>query len=179
MRLFVAVWPPDEVLDLVAALERPTVDGIRWTTRAQWHVTLRFLGEVADPGPVVESLKEISGSPTPVARLGPNSEWFPGYRVLQVPVGGLRELEARISGVLSELHNDRDGRSSRSAEYDGHLTLARVRGGRRIDRHERSALSGGEISTTWTVGSVSLVASVLGRDGSTYAEVTNIALGRD
>ena len=30
-RLFVAVWPPDDVLDAVAALERPAQDGLRWT----------------------------------------------------------------------------------------------------------------------------------------------------
>jgi RNA 2',3'-cyclic 3'-phosphodiesterase len=179
VRLFVAVWPPEDVLDLVAALERPSVEGIRWTTRAQWHVTLRFLGEMADPDPVVESLNKISGSPTAVARLGPHSAWFPGYRVLQTPVDGLRDLEASVSGALSELQSDKDRRSGGTGEFHGHLTLARVRGARRIGRDDRSAVSGAEISSTWTVGSVSLVASVLGRDGSRYTEIANIALRHD
>ena len=44
-RLFVAVWPPDDVLDLLAGLP-----GRRWLesggrAAAQWHVTLRFLGD--------------------------------------------------------------------------------------------------------------------------------------
>ena len=47
MRLFVAVWPPDDVIDVLADLPRPEVAGVRWTTRGQWHVTLRFLGHVA------------------------------------------------------------------------------------------------------------------------------------
>ena len=46
MRLFVAVWPPPEVLDLVAEIDRPALAGVRWTTRDQWHVTLRFLGRM-------------------------------------------------------------------------------------------------------------------------------------
>src|SRR5438445_10975988 len=45
-RLFVAVWLPEHVLDLVAALPRPDVEGLRWTSRDQWHVTLRFFGNV-------------------------------------------------------------------------------------------------------------------------------------
>ncbi|MER3453020.1 MAG: RNA 2',3'-cyclic phosphodiesterase, partial [Acidimicrobiia bacterium] len=51
MRLFVAVWPPEEVLDVVAKLPRPGVVGLRWTSREQWHVTLRFFGSVPEPAP--------------------------------------------------------------------------------------------------------------------------------
>jgi len=46
VRLFVAVVPPGDVLDRLAALRRPPRPGVRWTRREQWHVTLRFLGEV-------------------------------------------------------------------------------------------------------------------------------------
>ena len=43
-RLFIAVWPPPDVVEQVAALPRPPVAGLRWTEPEQWHVTLRFLG---------------------------------------------------------------------------------------------------------------------------------------
>ena len=42
------MWPPPEVVARLAALARPTVEGVRWTTPEQWHVTLRFLGWVDD-----------------------------------------------------------------------------------------------------------------------------------
>src|SRR5579884_3374153 len=51
MRLFVGIAVGDAVKD---ALERLTLrlraqdDGLRWSTRDQWHVTLVFLGEVND-----------------------------------------------------------------------------------------------------------------------------------
>src|SRR4051812_28340278 len=48
MRLFIAVWPPAELTARVAGLRRPDVPGLRWTSPEQWHVTLRFLGSVAD-----------------------------------------------------------------------------------------------------------------------------------
>ena len=59
MRLFVGVRPPDEVLDLIADLPRRAQAGLRWTTRDQWHVTLRFLGEVEDPTVVVDALDGV------------------------------------------------------------------------------------------------------------------------
>ena len=60
-RLFVAVWPPPEVLDVLAALPRTERPGVRWTTRDQWHVTLRFLG-MADPAEAVEAVRRIEAS---------------------------------------------------------------------------------------------------------------------
>jgi 2'-5' RNA ligase len=51
MRLFIGVAPPATVLDdLEAACApfRPSRDDLRWTSRELWHVTLAFLGEVAE-----------------------------------------------------------------------------------------------------------------------------------
>jgi RNA 2',3'-cyclic 3'-phosphodiesterase len=50
MRLFVAVVPPEPVLDhleTAAASLRDAGPGLRWTDRSEWHVTLAFLGEVS------------------------------------------------------------------------------------------------------------------------------------
>ena len=93
-RLFVAVWPPDDVLDRLAALPRPDVKGLRWTHREQWHVTLRFLGSVPDVAPVVAALGrlEVTGSQ---AGLGPAVDRF-GHRVLHVPVTGLADLAGAV-----------------------------------------------------------------------------------
>ncbi|MDQ2827353.1 MAG: RNA 2',3'-cyclic phosphodiesterase, partial [Actinomycetota bacterium] len=44
------------MLDRLSALDRPVVSGLRWATREQWHVTLRFLGAVGDLGPVRAAL---------------------------------------------------------------------------------------------------------------------------
>lgn len=51
MRLFVALLPPDPVLDEIEGVFAPYRDawpGLRWTRRASWHVTLAFYGEVED-----------------------------------------------------------------------------------------------------------------------------------
>src|SRR5215469_5772360 len=52
MRLFVAIAPPDEVLGELAAAVAPlrvARTELRWTGPADWHLTLAFLGEVAEP----------------------------------------------------------------------------------------------------------------------------------
>jgi len=86
VRLFVAVWPPPSVVAMLSALPRPAVEGVRWTTPAQWHVTLRFLGE-ADPASV-GPLPDVAGRAVSLggatARLG--------RHVLMVPVQGLDDV---------------------------------------------------------------------------------------
>ncbi|MFI5661147.1 RNA 2',3'-cyclic phosphodiesterase [Streptomyces sp. NPDC051684] len=50
MRLFAAVLPPDAALDeLGRAVDTlPPGDGIRWTERSGWHLTLAFYGDVPE-----------------------------------------------------------------------------------------------------------------------------------
>lgn len=50
MRLFIAIAPPEPVLDHLQTASAPLRDsfpGLRWTDRSAWHVTLAFLGEVS------------------------------------------------------------------------------------------------------------------------------------
>src|SRR5690606_29883366 len=58
MRLFVAVTPPADVLDRVAERLDPVMadcaEPITWSVRAQWHISLAFLGEVGE-----ETLPEL------------------------------------------------------------------------------------------------------------------------
>ncbi len=60
MRLFVAVWPSAAVVDELRGLERPARPGVRWTTADQWHVTLRFLGEMEDPDLLTSRMEELT-----------------------------------------------------------------------------------------------------------------------
>jgi RNA 2',3'-cyclic 3'-phosphodiesterase len=45
LRLFVAIDPPEAVCQALAALPRP-LRGVSWTPPHQYHLTLRFIGEV-------------------------------------------------------------------------------------------------------------------------------------
>src|SRR5215210_1263063 len=100
-RLFVAVSPPEEVLDRIAALDRPEAAGVRWTDRGQWHVTLRFLGRVDDVTAAAEALAGVRAAPA-VASLGPAVGRF-GHRVLHVPVAGLDAVAAAVVAATAHV----------------------------------------------------------------------------
>ena len=92
MRLFLAVWPSPEVVEVVRALPRPETPGVRWSTDDQWHVTVEFLGEceLADG---VAALDRVT-APAATATLGPATARL-GRHVLVVPVLGLDALVER------------------------------------------------------------------------------------
>jgi 2'-5' RNA ligase len=166
-RLFVAVWPPDDVLDEVARLARPPVAGLRWTGREHWHVTLRFLGPVKDPSVVVEALRGVRAGPAE-AVLGPAVGRF-GNRVLHVPVSGLEAVAEEVVASTAGI-----GRPPEDREFSGHLTLARVAKGARVDLGPRA---GDAVSGRWTVRRLCLVESRLSPAGARYEVLESVALG--
>jgi 2'-5' RNA ligase len=161
-RRFVAVWPPEPVADLVEGLHRPVDLGGRWTRRDQWHVTLRFLGDVPQSD-VVDALEGLGGGPV-VARLGPAVELL-GHGVLHVPVGGLDELAAEVVHRTSALGRPPEGRP-----FVGHLTLARIAGDPPAD------VIGQPVGAEWTVEEVAVVRSELGGDAARYETEATVRL---
>jgi 2'-5' RNA ligase len=145
MRLFVAVVPPAEVVaELEAAVaplrELPGAERLRWTAPEAWHLTLVFLGEVAE-----ERLPELRDGLSQVAlgyvvhqlRLAGGGRF--DDRVLWVGLAGqtwaLRSLARAVTQVAGEVLGVEEEFS-----YQPHLTLART--GRRghPGREERAAL---------------------------------------
>lgn len=158
VRLFVAVRPPDNVLDALAGLRRPERAGVRWTTRPQWHLTLRFLGEVDDPAPVVAAL-DAARPAACVAAVGPRVMGL-GRGVVVVPVGGIEDLAAAVVAATSGF-----GAPPEPRPFRGHLTLARARRGSVRD------LVGEPIDLEFPVDEVRLVHSHLGPDGARYEDL--------
>jgi 2'-5' RNA ligase len=162
VRLFVAVQPPDAVLDALVEMidglrRRDGAEALRWVDRPQLHVTLRFLGEVPDAAGVVEAMKT---APLPVteAEAGPGVTRL-GRQVLCVPVTGLDALASEVAEATAAV-GPLDDRPFR-----GHLTLARARGrGGVVAR----SLAGAPVDLRWPVADVHVVRSHLGPDGPRY-----------
>jgi 2'-5' RNA ligase len=165
-RLFVAVWPPDEVLDALASLDRPELAGLRWTTRDQWHVTLRFLGRVEDVEQAVDALSRMEAAST-TARAGPTVGRF-GQRVLHVPVTGLDQVAGVVIAATADV-----GEPPEDRPFAGHLTLARVARGARVDLRR---LAGQPVEGRWPVTEVCLVESHLSPKGARYEVVSRFPL---
>jgi RNA 2',3'-cyclic 3'-phosphodiesterase len=159
------VWPPDDVLDRLAALDRPEVAGLRWTGRHQWHVTLRFFGQ-ANLEPVLAALAGVEAE-SASARLGPTVGRF-GQRILHVPVAGLDAVAAAVLEATAGI-----GRAAEDRPFAGHLTLARVAKGARVDLR---GFAGAAMEGSWEVGDVCLVESRLSPGGARYEVVDRFTL---
>ena len=175
MRLFVAVWPDVSVSRRLGSLGLDRVPGIRPVAPGQLHVTLRFLGEVdegllPDLGVALEGAAGSIGGPIH-CEAGPATVWFPGGRVLQVPVVGLEEAVEAVHDATRSLV-PAPGRHGR---FTGHLTLGRARVGR-LPAEARGALAGIPFSATFDVESVDLVASDLSAEGPRYVPLRRVSL---
>ena len=119
-RLFVATWPPDDVMAALAALPRPPLPGVRWTVLQRMHVTLRFFGD-ADEEAVVAALG-TERFPSAGVCMGPGVERL-GRGVLVVPARGLEDLAAMVASATGHV-----GRPPPDRPFAGHVTVARYRG---------------------------------------------------
>ena len=132
MRLFVAVDVPDVIKD---AIERDVVAELRDTPGARWsgpegrHLTLKFLGEVADElvGGAGAALSEAASRHVAFDAAFDVLGGFPNLRrprVLWIGVGAgteaLAALAADVEATLEPLGFPREDRPFR-----GHFTLAR------------------------------------------------------
>jgi 2'-5' RNA ligase len=169
VRLFVALWPPPDVVDLLAALPRPPLPGLRWTTPDQWHVTLRFFGD-ADPKAAEAALQCTAWPATspPTAVLGASVGRF-GRETLYVPVSGVEELAHAVAASTADV-----GEPPPDRPFTGHLTLARARRGRGDVRPAAGACLAH--AARWPVDEVTLVASRLEPGGARYSVVARLPL---
>ncbi|MCY3578026.1 MAG: RNA 2',3'-cyclic phosphodiesterase [bacterium] len=158
-RLFLAVFPPQDVVDRLAELERPEVEGLRWTRREQWHITLRFLGE-AEPEDVEDSLRGFQRS-APTVLLGPAGRRL-GSRALVLPADGLSELAAVVGTRTETIGQPLDRRG-----FTGHLTLARAR------KRVPGTVVAQPFEAEFLANELWLVSSQLHSDGSRYTRLTH------
>jgi len=165
VRLFVAVWPPEEVVEELMSLRRKDQRGVRFVRPENWHVTLRFLGDCrADD--VAAALDGVALAPTR-ATLGPAVDVLDG-RVLVVPVDGLDAIAAAV------IERTRDvGDPPPKRRFLGHLTIARVK-----PRVAMPTTLGASVHAEFDVDEIALVHSRLDPAGARYEIMCTWPVGR-
>jgi 2'-5' RNA ligase len=176
MRTFVAAWPDRATRERLGALDLGRGKNLRLVGPTRWHVTLRFLGDVADEaiGPLAEALVAAAAAfPGPVeCRLGPATGWFSRVRVLQLPASGLDELASAVRAATRDVGRDPD---RDEPSFNGHLTLARAKG--RLGPAAQAALAGIPFDARFAVGHVDLVGSEPSPHGHVYSTLVRAVLG--
>jgi 2'-5' RNA ligase len=170
MRLFIALWPPPEAIDeLDAALAtvRSLGPDLRWAPSRQWHLTLTFLGEVADkrrPELAGRLARSAARHPPPTLRFAGGGRF--GKRVLFTMVIGDREPLRHLAASTTAASR-RVGLAVDDRPYRPHLTLARSR--RDTDLRPLVAALESFRGTDWTATQLYLVQSRLGQGPSRTA----------
>jgi 2'-5' RNA ligase len=128
MRLFTAFDPPDARCRRYASLQSGALDA-RWTPPANFHVTLRFIGEVdADVGEAfAEALQAVNAEAVSARPYGLDA--LPSRdnpRVLTVGLERTPALMGLYDAVSAAL--EAEGLDPEGRRYRPHVTLARLDG---------------------------------------------------
>ncbi|AEE45781.1 RNA 2',3'-cyclic phosphodiesterase [Cellulomonas fimi] len=146
MRLFAAVWPPDEVLDhldLALATVRGGPAGastaVRWSARETWHLTAAFYGELPDgavPG-LTADLAAAARTTRPYSLTLRGAGVF-SHRTMWVGVGGDVDAQRALSAACVAAGVEAGAVPDRRPRDRPHLTVARIRPGARPPRRGAS-----------------------------------------
>lgn len=161
--MYVAVRPPPEVIDTISDLPTKPLRGVRFTRRDQWHITLRFLGDV-ERNDALGALAKLS-APQATVTLGPDVRLL-GARVVVVPAAGLDHVAAAVAECFADIGEPRD------REFAGHLTLARLKG-QPLREPALVSVLGAPIQATFAADTVELWKSELSNDGATHTLVAS------
>lgn len=176
-RLFVAIRPPPAIREKLRAI-MGGIEGARWQTDAQMHLTLRFIGEVDRhrAEDIAAALGSVGGPPIDLTlnavgmfeRRGRVDALWAGV----TPHDALRALHNKVDRACLAVGVPPDRRA-----YLPHITLARLnRSSGPPD--EFLSLNAGLSSAPFTIGQFGLFESELGREGAVYHIVERYSLNQ-
>ncbi len=168
--MFVAVVPPDEVLDHLDEFLEPRRGSadFRWVPREHLHLTLAFLAEVPDRrlDELEERLERAAGRRTPFDSAITGGGAFPNvgraralYAGLDLGEGGKVELGRLATGARAAAA--KAGIAVDGARFKPHVTVARLRHPQEVTSWVRLLDAYG--GPRFTVDTIELVASYLGQ----------------
>jgi RNA 2',3'-cyclic 3'-phosphodiesterase len=166
-RLFTGLEIPQEIGQSLSSL-RGGLPGARWIDPENYHVTLRFIGDIDDhiANEIAHSLFSVRRRPFEVALKGLSS--FGGNKPRAVvasiaPCRPLMELQAELERLMQRVGLDPEGR-----KYTPHVTLARLRNASSYDVAEYLSVRGYFPTRAFTVDRFVLFSSRASIGGGPY-----------
>ena len=187
-RLFIAVALPEgvksRIQDAQAELRRALPErNVRWTRPEQFHLTLRFLGEVdtARVEALGEAIRSACQGFGELHLLAERVGFFPDLRYPRVAWVGVQDqaellprlqltVEAATQGFTTEEKEER---------FTGHITLARLKGIKRPEAEALGKAASGmadRLFGQWTAYQIELMRSELLPQGARHSTIASIAL---
>lgn len=181
MRLFVAVEVPDDLRDAIESSVvtplRDVVPGARWTRPDGRHLTLAFLGEVADDrvGDVGAAVAEAAAGHQPFEAAFDALGGFPSLRRPRVLWVGLGRGGDAMAGLAVSVQRtlEPEGYVPEDRPFRPHLTVARFKTPRTIGELPAVDVP----ASAFVVADVTVFRSQLHPHGARYIALQRFPLG--
>lgn len=189
LRLFIALAIPEAVK---AELEQAQTDlrrvlpgpNVRWTRREQFHLTLKFLGDVeaARVEALGEALRGACQGFAPLRLRAAGVGGFPDLcypRVLWTGVRDETDQLPRLQAAVDVVSRDFTS-AEKEERFTGHVTLARIKGIKRAAAEALARVAVGlkeRLFGQWTAYKMELMQSELSPHGARHTPLAAIALG--
>jgi 2'-5' RNA ligase len=189
LRLFIAILTPEKVKIALERAQRRFQNVLpskaaRWTPREQFHMTLKFLGNV--PSTQLETLLQASAAAcSPFAPLHltvAGIGFFTAGRAPRVLWAGVTDSDNQLATLWSALQSATSFiiREPSEANFTAHVTLARFNKLQRTEGSEVASLArrfDHVVFGEWTTPEIHLMRSELSPSGARHSLLSPLALG--
>ena len=189
LRLFVAIPIPEPVRDEIIRVQRELQRLVprnvaRWTRSDQFHLTLRFLGDVPIDG--AEKLKQSVGAvcrnARPLSLRAEGVGFFPNPRSPRVIWVGINDGEGQLVDLQRQIETAIGPFSTEPGErnFTGHVTLGRLKNPRPADTRDLAARAQSLekwLFGEWPAHEIEIIRSELSPAGARHASLAAFRLG--
>ncbi len=187
-RLFIALTIPDAIKEVMETAQTELrhvlpPKAARWARREQFHLTLKFLGNVpvSRVDELIEAGRRACQSCSPLQLRAREIGFFPNARVPRVVWVGIGDRQDQLPAVWNAVQSATQPFTTEpfEAQFTGHVTLAHVN---RLNRDEAAELAGaaGRFGKTafgeWTSGQLELMRSELLPEGARHTLLASLPL---
>ena len=181
-RGFLAVVPPPDALaaldDALGPVRAVAPPRLSWSRPSQWHITVQFLGPVADVDALVAAVGDVVGA-TDVFTTGLGGAGaFPAAERASVLWVGLDEGAAALGALAGAVEGETAalGYVADDRPFTAHLTVARSRRPCAVGSL-LAAIGEGPFGRAWDVREIVLFESDTRPTGAVHREIAVLALG--
>ena len=190
-RLFVAIPIPGAVRNKMIRVQQELRrlaprDAVHWTKPEQFHLTLRFLGDVSSDRVVAlkESVHTVCSGASALHLCAQGIGFFPNTRSPRVIWAGINgggrhlvDLQKKIENAVRQFTEEPGGEN-----FAGHVTLGRFKHFKRQEIVEltiRAQAMKGQVFGEWTAQEIEIIRSELSPEGARYTSLAVFQLGAE
>ncbi|MBI2947543.1 MAG: RNA 2',3'-cyclic phosphodiesterase [Verrucomicrobia bacterium] len=187
IRAFVAVPVPAELKAAIAESQRQLqaragTKAVRWVSAAQWHLTLKFYGNVDSEklSGLTNALRAACATAGPFSLSLGGLGSFPSWQkpsVIWIGIGGDLAAMANLEKSI-EQRTAVFGSRAEKRDFRPHLTVGRVKGNAHDARQAGQAIRTQHVPELgkWEVREIELIQSLLSPQGSSYRSLAVLPL---